>query len=108
MKIPQLLLVLFLSVALLGCAFEENREVENKLTKGVNNFHALLNQRNFSQIYLEADDELKSKFTEQQFVSFLEVIKDNDAEDLKDVSHVWLEDELEDGIKRILLREGFI
>ncbi len=105
MKTLKLILVLILSICFFGCAFEENREVENKLTKGVNNFHALFNQEKFNQIYLEADDELKNKFTEQQFVSYLEVVKDNDVEKLKEISHVWLKDDLKDAIKRIRFKK---
>jgi hypothetical protein len=76
-----------------------------KLTEGVNSFHTLFNQRKFNQIYLEADVELKSKFTERQFVSYLEGIKDNDAENLKVVSHVWLKDDLKDGVRRLLFKK---
>ena len=104
-KLLKLILFLILSVNFLGCAFEENREVENKLTKSVNNFHALFNQEKFNQIYSDADDELKNKFTEQQFVSYLEVVKENDVEELKQIPHVWLEDDLKDGIKRILFKK---
>ena len=105
MKLLKLILFLILSVNILGCAFEENREVENKLTKSVNNFRNLFNQEKFNQIYSEADDELKNKFTEQQFVSYLKVVKENDVEILKDISHVWLEDDLKDGVKRILFKK---
>lgn len=103
MRTPKLILVLIFSIYLLGCAFEENQEIEKKLTDSVNNFHALLNQEKFEQIYLEGDDELKNKFTELQFVSHLEAIK-NDVGEIKEESHVWIDDELKDGIKRILFR----
>ncbi len=101
MKTPKLILVLILSICLFGCAFVENHEVEKKLTKSVNNFHALFNEEKFNQIYLEADDELKNKFAEQQFVFYLKVIKENDVGELKEISHVWLKDDLEDVVKRI-------
>jgi hypothetical protein len=105
MKNLKLVLVLILSVCLLSCAFEENREVENKLTKSVNKFHALFNQEELNQIYWEADDELKNKFTEQQFVSYLEVVKRNDVKELKEIQHVWLPDELDDAIKRTVFKK---
>ncbi len=101
MKTPKLILVLILSICLFGCAFVENHEVEKKLTKSVNNFHALFNEEKFNQIYLEADDELKNKFAEKQFVFYLKVIKENDVGELKEISHVWLKDDLEDVVKRI-------
>jgi len=104
MKIQQLILVLILSFCLCGCAFIENEQVAGKLTNSVNNFHALYNQENFNQIYSEADDELKNKFTKQQFVSYLEVVKNNDFEKLKEISHVWLKDDLKDVAKRILVK----
>jgi hypothetical protein len=105
MTASKLFVLLLLSMCFFGCAFEENREVENKLTKSVNNFHALFNQQKFNQIYSEADDELKNKFTEQQFVSYLEVVKNNDFEKLKETSHVWLKDDLKDVAKRILVKK---
>ena len=105
MKVLKLILFLLLSANLFGCAFEENREVENKLTKSVNTFHTLFNQEKFNQIYSESDDELKNKFTEQDFVYYLEVVKDNDAKELKQISRVWLEDDLRDGIKRIVFKK---
>jgi hypothetical protein len=86
MRILRLILILIFSICLLGCAFEENREVEKKLTNSVNNFHSLFNQGKFVQIYLEADDNLRNKLTEQQFVSYLEIIKNNDVGKLKDIS----------------------
>jgi hypothetical protein len=101
----KLILVLVLSGFLFGCAFEENREVENKLTKSVNNFHVLFNQEKFNQIYSEAGDELKNKFTEQQFVSYLEIVKENDVEKLEEISRVWLKNDLKDGIKRIWFKK---
>lgn len=102
MKSLKLILVLILSVCLLGCAFEENREVEGKLTESVNNFHVLFNQEKFNQIYSDADEELKNKFTERQFVSYLEVVKQNDVDELKEVPRVWIENESSDGIESIL------
>jgi len=105
MTASKLFLLLLLSVCFFGCAFQENREVENKLTKSVSNFHALFNENKFNQIYSEADDELKNKFTEQQFVSYLEVVKGNDVEKLKDITHVWLKDDLKDVAKRILVKK---
>ena len=102
MKTTKLILVLTLSICLFGCAFEENREVEKKLTNSVNNFHTLFNEEKFNQIYLEGDEELRNKFTKQQFVSYLEVFK-NDVGEIKEKPHVWI-DELKDGIKRILFR----
>ena len=104
MKTAKLVSILILSICLFGCAFEENHQVENKLTTSVNNFHALFNQEKFNQIYEDADKELKNKFTEQQFVSYLEVVKDNDADELKQISHVWLKDDLKDVAKRILIK----
>ncbi len=104
MKTLKLILISVLSVCFFGCAFEENHQVENKLTESVNNFHALFNQEKFNQIYSEVDDELKNKFTEQQFVSYLEVVKSNDAKELKQISHVWLKDDLKDVAKRILVK----
>ena len=105
MKVLKLILFLILSANLFGCAFIENDEVEAKLLKSVNNFHVLFNQEKFNQIYSEADDELKNKFTEQQFVSYLEVVKDKDVEKLEQISSVWLEDDLKDGIKRIVFKK---
>lgn len=105
MKIPQLILVLILSFCLVGCAFIENDEVENKLTNSVNNFHTLFNQGKFNQIYSEVDDELKSKFNEQQFVSYLEVVKENDVEKLKEDARVWLKDDLKDALQRTLFKK---
>lgn len=105
MKSLKLILVLIFWVCLSGCAFEENREIEKKLTNGVNNFHALFNQEKLNQIYLEADDELKNKFTEQQFVSYLEVVKDNDVRELKEISYVWLQDDLKDAVKRAFVKK---
>jgi hypothetical protein len=104
MRASKLFLLLILSMCFFGCAFEENREVEDKLTKSVNNFHALFNQEKFNEIYFEVDDELKNKFTEHQFVSYLEVVKGNDTEKLKDITHVWLKDDLKDAAKRILVK----
>ncbi len=103
MKFLKLILVLIFSIYLLGCAFEENREVEKKLTVSINNFHDLFNQEKFEQIYAEADEELKNKYTEQQFVSYLEVIK-NDVGEIDVKPHVWIDDELKDGIKRVLFQ----
>lgn len=105
MKILQSVLILFLSISIFGCAFEENREVEKKLTESVNQFHNLFNQEKFEQIYSNADDELKKEFTEQQFVSYLEVVKNNDVEELKEISRVWLQDDLKDGVKRIVFKK---
>jgi len=105
MRNLNLIIILFLSVSLSGCAFEENREIENKLTNSVSNFHDLFNQEKFNQIYSEADDELKNKSTEQQFVSYLEVVKDNDLDKLKETSHVWLQDDLKDAIKRTFFKK---
>jgi hypothetical protein len=105
MKTLKSITISILCICFLGCAFEENREVENKLTKGVNNFHALFNQEKFNQIYSEADDELKNKFTEQQFISYLEAVKDNDAGELKQISHVWLRDDLKDAVKRVVFKK---
>lgn len=105
MKPVKLILISIISICFFGCAFEENREVENKLTKSVNNFHALFNQEQFDQIYSEAGDELKNKFTEQQFVSYLEAFKENNAEKLKDISQVWLKDDLTDAAKRIVVKK---
>ena len=104
MKNTKLILLLIISICLFGCAFEENREVEKKLTESVNNFHALYNQEKFNQIYSEADSELKNKFTEQQFISYLEVVKSNDAQELKEIKHVWLEDDFKDGAKRVFFK----
>ncbi len=100
MKTLKLILILTLSVCLLGCAFEENREVENKLTKSVNNFHALFNQEKFNQIYSEADDELKKKFSEQQFTSYLEVVK-NDLSEITIEPHIRIDSDFKDEVKRI-------
>lgn len=105
MKSANLILVLILAINFCGCAFIENDEVEAKLTKSVDNFHALFNQENFNQIYSEADDELKNKFDEQQFVSYLEVIKANDVEKLKEDVRVFLNDDLKDAAKRIVFKK---
>lgn len=105
MKILNLFLILIILTNLFGCAFEENREVEKKITDSINNFHALFNQERFNQIYSDTDEELKIKFTEQQFVSYLEVVKKNDVEEFKETPHIWLKDNLKDGIKRILFRK---
>ena len=85
---------------LLACPFDENREVEKKITESVNKFHTLLNQDKFNQIYSEADNELKSNFTKSQFIPYLKSIKENDDEAIKEISHVWLDDNLKDGIKK--------
>lgn len=103
MKPLKLILILALSGCLFGCAFEENREVEKKLTDRINNFHALFNQEKFQEIYNESDDELKTKFAEQQFVSYLKFVK-NDFGEIKETPHVWINDELRDGAKRILFK----
>ncbi len=47
MKTPKLILALTFSICLFGCAFEENQEVEKKLTNGVNHFHSLFNEEKF-------------------------------------------------------------
>ena len=104
MTVSKLILLLLLSTCFFGCTFVENPEIENELTKSVNNFHAFFNQEKFNEIYSEADDELKNKFSEQQFVSYLEVVKGNDVGKLKDITHVWLKDDLKDVAKRILVR----
>jgi hypothetical protein len=101
----KLILVLIISICFLGCAFEENREIEKKLTRSVNNFHSLFNQEKFHQIYTEADGELKNKFSEQQFVSYLNIVKNNDVRELKQISSVWLGDDLKNGIKRIVFKK---
>ena len=103
LKSLKLILFLILSANLLGCAFEENREIENKLTKSINDFHTLFNQEKFQEIYAESDDELKTKFAEQQFVSYLKFVK-NDFGEIKETPHVWINDELKDGAKRILFK----
>ena len=105
MKVLKLILFLFLSMNFCGCAFIENDEVEAKLTKSVNNFHALFKQEDFHQVYSEADDELKNKFDEQQFVSYLEVVKANDVEKLKEYVRVFLNDDLKDAAKRIVFKK---
>lgn len=105
MNFTKLLLVLILLACSFGCAFEENREIEKQLTSSVNNFRAKFNQEKFNQIYSEADEELKNKFTEQQFVNYLKVIKDDNIDNLKETSHVWLQDELKDAIKRIIVKK---
>lgn len=105
MNFTKLILVLTFLACSFGCAFEENRAVEKQLTSSANNFRAKFNQEKFDQIYSEADEELKNKFTEQQFVNYLKVIKDNNIDNLKETSHVWLEDELKDAIKRIIVKK---
>jgi len=85
---------------LLGCPFEENRKIEKKLARSVNDFHELFNQEKFGEIYAAADDELKGKFTEQQFVSYLEVVK-NDIGEIKTKPFISIKDELKDGARRI-------
>ena len=100
MKTLKMIVILIFLVCLFGCAFEENQEVEKKLTNGVNRFHALFNEEKFNQIYLEADEELKNKFTEQQFVSYLEVVK-NDVGEINKEPLIHINSGLEDNIKRI-------
>ncbi len=100
MKTPKLILVLFLSICLFGCAFEENREAEKKLTNSVNNFQALFNEEKFNQVYSEAEDELKNNFTEQQFISYLEVVK-NDVGEINKEPIIHINSGLEDEIKSI-------
>ncbi len=101
MVIPKLILILIFTVCIFGCAFEENREIEKKLTTSIENFHALFNQEKFNQIYSEADDKLKNKFTEQQFVSYLDVVK-NDVGEINIKPHVWIYSDYKDEVKRIL------
>lgn len=105
MKSVNSILVLVLSICLLGCAFEGNQEVKKNLRESVNNFHILFNQEKFDQIYSNADEELKNKFTQQQFVSYLEFVKKNDVGELKEVPQVWIENESSDGIAGILFRK---
>lgn len=100
MKTPKLILVLIFSICLFGCAFEEKQEAEKKLTSSIDNFHALFNEEKFNQIYTEADDELKNKFTEQQFVSYLEVVK-NDVGEINKEPLVHINSGLQDEIKSI-------
>ena len=103
MRFFRLFAILVFSLCIIGCAFEENREVEKKLTDSVNQFHDLFNKERFEQIYSDADDELKNEFTEQQFVSYLEVVK-NDIGEINVKPHIWIDDELKDGVKRILFK----
>jgi hypothetical protein len=99
MKTLKAVFVLFLSIFLLGCPFEENRKVEKMLADSVNNFHILFNQEKFKEIYLGMDDELKNRFTEQQFVSYLEVVK-NDIGEINTKPLISIKDDLKDGVKR--------
>jgi hypothetical protein len=74
--------------------------LKKKLTENVNNFHDLYNQGKYRQIYSEIDDELKTRFTEQQFVSYLKSVK-NDVGEIKVTPLISIKDELKDGVKRI-------
>ena len=42
--------------------------------------------------------------SEQQFVSYLEIVKSNVGE-IKNKPHVWLDDDLKDGIRRIWFKK---
>ena len=107
MKVLKLVLILIFLTWLSGCAFEaKKREVEKKLTDSVNNFHALFNQGKFNQIYEEADDELKNEISNQQFVSYLENVKESKSAELKEVSQVWIDNESSDGKISILFGRG--
>ena len=99
----KLFLVVNLIFFLSGCPFDDNREVEKKLTESEIGFHNLYNQENFHQIYVETDDELKNNFAEQQFISYLEYVKSSIGE-VKQKPIVWIDDELNDGIKRLFIR----
>jgi len=100
METPKIILVLFFSILLLGCPFEENRKVEKMLAESVNNLHDLFNQEKLEEIYFAADDELKGRFSEQDFISYLEVVK-NDIGEIKTKPFISINDELKDGAKRL-------
>jgi len=84
-----------------SCPFDENRKIEKILAESEVKFHDLYNQEKFQEIYFNSDIELKNKFTEQQFISYLEIFK-NDTGEIELKPHVWINDELKDGIKRTL------
>ncbi len=100
MKMLSLILVLILSICVLGCTYKENQGIVKKLSDSFDNFHGLFNQEKFDRIYSEADVELKNKFTEQQFVSYLEVVK-NDVGEINIKPHIWINSDLKDEVKRI-------
>jgi len=97
---PKLFLAFIFLTFLSSCPFDENRKIEKLLAESEIKFHNLYNQEKFQEIYAESDDELKNKFTEQQFVSYLEVSK-NETGSIKAKPIVWIDDELKDGIKRV-------
>jgi hypothetical protein len=100
MTASKLFLFLIFTSCFFGCSFKENQEVEKKMTESVNNFHALFNQERFDEIYLETGDELKARLTEQQFVSYLEVVK-NDVGELKKEPIIWIKNSFGDQIKKV-------
>lgn len=102
-KTLKLVFVLVICQPILACVFDENRIIEKILAENEIKFHNLYNQEKFYEIYSEADNELKNKFTERQFVSYLEVVK-NDVGNIESKPLVWIEDELRDGLKRIFVK----
>jgi hypothetical protein len=101
MLIPKLCLVLIFFAFLSSCPFDDNRKIEKIMAESEIKFQDLFNQERFQEIYVESDNELKTKFTEQQFVSYLKFAK-NDFGEIKETPHVWINDELKDGAKKIL------
>ncbi len=104
MLIPKLFVIFIFVTFLASCPFDDNRKIEKLLAESEIKFHDLFNQEKFQEIYAESDDELKNKFTEQQFTSYLEVLRSNFGE-IKQKPHVWIEDELKDGVKRVLFKK---
>ncbi len=103
MLIPKLFLVFIFLTFLSSCPFDDNRKIEKILAESEIKFHDLFNQEKFQEIYAESDNELKTKFDEQQFVSYLKFVK-NDFGQVKETPHIWINDELKDGAKRILFK----
>ena len=79
MKYPKRIVgfvVLFLVVIVCGanCLHNTTRpspEVTALMNKKIDDFHQKLIQNKFGDIYAESDSELKSKFSEQEFVDYL-------------------------------------
>lgn len=98
----KLLFVLVVLIFFAACPFDENRQIEAMLEESEDKFHYLYDQDKFQQIYIESDDELKNKFTEQQFILYLKNRKDITG-NIEVTPLVSIKDDLKDGVKRVFV-----
>ena len=91
--------VLAFLLSLSACAFDENRSIEKILAKSMSRIHQQFNEERFQEIYAEADEELRKRVKEEDFVTQLRQ-SHQEVGKLEGTDFVSIEDTLWDGLKR--------